>query len=249
MLPGFTEVLPGPVQTVTHSVAARPLAFGGNKINAADYDWVTLVLLTGFLMLAYVKYNFPKRMAQLIKACFVPRTVSQLFRDGNPFNEQATLLLGMVFFLTSSLTIFVVLNTYGLLPNELADNLYLYAGIFGINVVYWLLKMLANRLLAHIFKTYELTGSYLLNSLLFNLSLGVFLLLALPLVIYTGVGLLLNLTIAASIVLLIYKILRGIQLGLTVTRFPPFYLILYICTLEAAPLLVMAKYFMIQTGL
>lgn len=244
-VPTVTHFMQGPVPTVTDFMPARLQPINGVHREIADYDWMTLILLAGFLLLAFVKYNFSKRIGQLIKACFVPRSVPHLYREGNPSTEQSTIVLGVIYLLSSSLFIYLILEYFGLLPYDLVKNQWLYTGILVVNTFYWLAKTIANKILAHIFKTYEVTRSYLLNNLLFNLTLGIFLLLILPLVVYTHWTPLLIIAMILTLIMIIYKVLRGILLGLSITRYPPFYLILYIITFEVAPLLLIAKFFII----
>jgi len=216
----------------------------GDPRNPDSQDWIALVLLVSVAIFAFARYNFGRRMGQLLKACFLPRAVAHLYREGNPFNEQVTLALGAIYLLTSSLFIFVVLDYFNWLPTGLVDDEWIYVTILGANSVYWLLKAAANRMLAHIFKTYDATGSYLLNNLLFNLTLGLLLLLLLPFMVYTGSEFIIKAGLYLAAALLVYKVFRGIMVGISITRFPLFYLFLYITALELAPILLIVKYFM-----
>jgi hypothetical protein len=247
--PEYALTLPGPVHVTTHFEIKSSRPDSGIKHLSNEYDWIAIVLVAGYLLLAFAKYNFPRRLAQFLKACFVPRAVAHLYREGNPFNEQISLALGLIYLLTSSLLIFVAVETFGSLPSDQIENMRLYLAILALNTLYWIIKALAIKMLAHIFKTYEATGNYLLNNLLFNLTLGLLLLIALPFVVYTGSVILLKTTLFVTALLLIYKVLRGILVGLTIARFPLFYLFLYICMLEVAPLLIAAKLFIAYSGI
>jgi hypothetical protein len=249
VFPEYAVTLPGPVPVTTHFEVRSPRPDTGIKRLENDYDWIAIVLVAGYLLLAFAKYNFPRRLNQLLKACFVPRAVAHLYREGNPFNEQISLALGLIYLLTSSLLIYVAVETFGSLPSDLIDSKWLYFAILAFNTIYWIIKALGNKMLAHIFKTYEATGNYLLNNLLFNLTLGLLLLIALPFVVYTGSIILLKITLVFTALMLFYKVLRGILVGLTIARFPLFYLFLYICTLEVAPLLIAAKLFIAYSGI
>jgi hypothetical protein len=239
----FMVAVPGPLPVCTHFEVnpARPDL--GSKRHEYEYDWITVILVACFLILTFAKHNYSKRMGQLLKACFVPRAVAHLYREGNPFNEQVTLALGTIYLLSSSLFIYVILSHFNLLPTGLVSDTWLYAAILASNAVFWFVKAMANRALAHIFKTYDATGNYLLNNLLFNLTAGIFFLLILPLVVYTGSALILEIAIIATAIIIIYKVFRGMLVGLSISRFPVFFLFLYVIMLEIAPLLVLAKFF------
>jgi hypothetical protein len=249
VFPEYVVTLPGPVPVTTHFEVKSQRPDAGVKRLSHDYDWIAIVLLAGYLLLAFAKYNFPKRLTQLLKACFVPRAVAHLYREGNPFNEQISLALGLIYLLSSSLLIYVAIEGLDLLPSDHIESLGLYFVILIFNTLYWALKASVIKILAHIFRTHEATGNYLLNNLLFNLTLGLLLLIALPFVVYTGYIILLKITLVITALLLIYKVIRGILVGLGIARFPLFYLFLYICTLEVAPLLIAAKLFMAYSGI
>jgi len=217
--------------------------FGDPRIEN-NQDWMALVLLVSVVIFAFARYNFGRRLLQLLKACFLPRAVAHLYREGNPFNEQVTLALVTIYLLTSSLFIHVVLAYFNWLPSGLVGDKWIYVAILAANSVLWFLKVVANKILAHIFKTYDATGNYLLNNLLFNITLGLFFLALLPFMIYTGSGFIIKTGLFFAITMLIYKVFRGIMVGLSITRFPPFYLLLFIIALELAPLLLVVKFFL-----
>lgn len=239
----FLAPIPGPFTVSKHFEVKLVRPDKGTMRIADEYDWITVILVACFLVFTFAKHNYSRRMGQLLKACFVPRAVSHLYRDGNPFNEQVTLALGTIYLVSSSLFIYVVLSHFNLLPTGLVNNKWLYSAILASNAIYWFLKAVVNRTLAHIFKTHEATGNYLLNNLLFNLTAGIFFLLILPFVVYTGSGLILEIALVASAMIIIYKVFRGILVGLSISRFPLFYLLLYVSMLEIAPLLILAKLF------
>lgn len=249
VFPEYAVTLPDPVPVTTHFEVKSPRPDAGVTRLSNDYDWIAIVLVASYLLFAFAKYNFPRRLSQLLKACFVPRAVAHLYREGNPFNEQISLALGLIYLLTSSVLIFVAVKTFGSLPPYQIESMRLYLAILAFNTLYWIIKALAIKMLAHIFKTYEATGNYLLNNLLFNLTLGLLLLIALPFVVYTGSIILLKIILVVTALLLIHKVSRGILVGLTIARFPLFYLFLYICMLEVAPLLIAAKLFIAYTGI
>lgn len=247
--PEYETTLPLPMPVTSHLEFQTTQSLKGESRNVSDFDWMTIVLLLAYLIMAFARYNFPKRVNQLVESVFVKRSRTHLHREGNPFNEQVALALGLIYLLTSSLLIFVLLERYHWLPVELVRSELLYIFIVIINAAFWLLKAIANRLLAHIFKTYEATSNYLLNNLLFSFVLGIFLLITLPFVIYIESDLILNLVAGSVVVLLFYKVIRGILIGLSIARFPAFYLFLYLCMLEVAPLLLLAKVFITYTNI
>ena len=141
-VPEFSAELPGPATTVTsHFDLGSNWPDPGQKRLQTEYDWITIVLLTGFLLLAFARYNFPRRFGQLLRACLTPRAVTNLYREGNPFGEQITTVLSILFLLTSSLFLFKTLDFFGWLPADLIRNRWLYTGILVTNTIYWFAKI------------------------------------------------------------------------------------------------------------
>jgi hypothetical protein len=237
-----------PLHTATHLQTVEPGSFTGLNRNITDTDWMTVALLAAFVVFTFVRYNFPKRLAEFVKATLIPRFAPLLVKKNNPRYEQITIALMFNYFLTSSLFLYLILDHFEWLPTGLVENYWLYVSIFVVNFTYWLGKNMVSAILAHIFKSYETNENYLLNTLLFNMTLGLLLLFLLPFAIYTGYEPVFLATTGLVFLLLAYRILRGVVAGLSSRTYPPFYLFLYICTLEVAPLLVIAKYFMSHSG-
>jgi hypothetical protein len=237
-----------PLPTATHLQTHAQGSFTGEMRKITDTDWMTLLMVFAFVIFTFVRYNFPKRLNEFVKATLIPRLTPLLLKKNNPRYEQITIALMFNYFLTSSLFLYLILDFYEWLPTGLVENYWLYAGIFVVNFTYWFGKSLFSYILAHIFKSYETNQNYLLNTLLFNMTMGLVLLVFLPFAVYTGSEMVFRAMLVVVILLLFYRVLRGIVVGLDSKAYPPFYLFLYICTLEAAPLLVIAKYFMSHSG-
>lgn len=232
---------PGPVSFVTQIEVRLPRPDLGNLRADTNRDWITLVLATAFVLFAFVRFNFPKRFVELLKASVFPRSVALLYKKSNPFNERISLILSIIYLITSSLFVFVVAERFEITIPQHFRHEYIYGAIVVVNAVYWMLKSATMRLLALIFKTHQAATNYLLNNMLFNMVSGLLLLIILPLVIYTGLGIMMNLALLLTGILLVYKVLRNVMIGLTIDHFPGFYLILYIFMLELAPLLIVVK--------
>lgn len=245
-LPGdqFLSALPGPVTLEIQVEFKQPRPDLGTSRFENSRDWITIVLAIAFVLFAFVRFNFPKRLFELLKATLFPRSVSLLYKKGNPFNEQISLILSIIYLISSSLLVFLVAERFEVALPRHFRNEYIYAAMIAINGMYWLLKSSLMRVLAHIFKTQHAATNYLFNNLLFNMALGLLLIITLPLVIYTGSVTMMNLALHITGFFLAYKVLRNVLIGLTIDRFPVFYLILYIFMLELAPLLIVVKLIM-----
>ncbi len=208
-------------------------------------DWIGIVLLASFVILAWAKFNFGRRLRQIVSACMSPRYLGQLLREGSVFNEQVTLGLGFIYISSLSLLILYMLYTLELINTVEIPGLALYAGVFAFILIYWGFTSVANRLLAFIFETYEAAQNFALNTLLFNLTTGLGLILLLPFVIYSGSNVLLWATFAWVAAMIVYRVMRGVLIGAGQTRFPWYYLLAFIFFIEILPFLLIAKAVMI----
>ena len=69
-------------------------------------DWVFGILITCFVLLAWLMVSYRKRLFQLISAAFSRRFLSQLGREGNLLRERIALALGAIYILTFSLVVY-----------------------------------------------------------------------------------------------------------------------------------------------
>ena len=115
----------------------------------------------------------------------------------------------------------------------------------GIGVAYFV-KITVTRILGNIFDVRDAASEYVYNVLLFNKTTGLVLfpicmLLAyarqIPpeILVWTG--------IVSSLLILIYRLLRVILIGVANSSVSFFYIILYLCTLEIIPFIVIIKVF------
>ena len=210
--------------------------------SADSSDWVLIVLLACMLLISVASYNFSARMAFSIKAFFALRFFYQLDKESMFFRDTPTYLLIANFLLVIALLFYQVLDYY----NHLAHFAHFHPLIiFGVLlmafILFYTIKAMAIKLLAWIFSTEKASFIYLENIFLSNIFLG---LILLPIVFYnaftpslTNIYVMLALLLAINL----YKLLRGSLLAYATSGFSVYYLFLYLCGVELAPLLVIYK--------
>jgi hypothetical protein len=132
----------------------------------------------------------------------------------------------------------------GILPSYSPPDLppYLWYPILLIAVILFIFLKVAGIVLSgNVFRTNEESSSYLLNLFLFNHVIGILLLPFMVYIVYTGNVIALKLTTVLLIILYIVRGVKGLIIGLTRSRFSPVLFLLYLCTLEIIPLLLMVK--------
>ncbi|GEM_PF-1887551 len=213
------------------------------KAETTSTEWAFPFLIFALLLFAVAKYYFFRRLRQMISATYATRLFNQMERDGNIFNELVSILLfanfGLVFsmFVFQTLDYFSVFQTFvNLSPVKI---IFLFISLI---IFFFLIKYYVLRFLGWLFKAIVATVSYFKNIIIFNILIG---LILLPIVfinafnpsyllIYAGWGIF----FIANLV----KIARGVLISYNTSEFSMYYIILYLCAIELAPLLVIAKF-------
>lgn len=250
LLADTTEIFPGPAQPETSTSGEfygnphlLPASNDIKPIEAAEKkDWLFWIITLSFFLIALSRYYFRSRMQQFFRAAFANRHFKLMEKEGNFFNETVTYLLFLNFVIVISLLLYQTLSFLQVRPlfGEV-HPIMVYGFIFLLFLGFYPLKALVTGFLAWVFKTHNANSAYLKNIFLFNQLTG---LILLPIVAYsiynpsaTGITMA---WIIAGIANLI-KVIRGTAMGYNEARFSGYYLILYLCAVEIAPLLVIIK--------
>lgn len=208
----------------------------------AANDWVIWVVIVSLSLLSISRLFFPHRSRQFVKATLGGRHFNQMERDGNYFDETPAWLFFANYLLIFSLLIFQTLTRTAYFTSPLSIQPWLlFFLILASLVVYFPIKATFTRFLAWVFGTKSANVAYTKNSFIYNSLIG---LLLLPLVVYnaynysqTGIFISWILVITINFA----KILRGTGIGFAQVRLSAYYLILYLCAVELAPLLIFFK--------
>jgi hypothetical protein len=219
----------------------RPGDFTVGQVHSAQPDWVLAILLLCFLLLAWTQVFYHKRVRQIIRAPFSQRFINQLTRDGNLFRERVSVSLGIVYLLAFTLFLFEFNSQILRLTIPPFEGFSLYLLITAITLAILIFKVFLIQLLGSIFRTREITNSYLLNILIFALLSGPMLLFMLVFIAYLNSVILFHICTIIFIITLIFRFLRGYYIGLALTKFSYLFLFVYLCSLEILPLLVLVK--------
>ena len=214
-------------------------------LNKNTYDnWGLFLFIFCLFMLVIIKTTYSKRFNQIIKSFFNLRLMLQLNRDGNIFNERITALIYPVYFISFSF-IFYEIIIYQF-SNKISQSPYLiYLFCLGGFIIFFLIKYFLIKIISIIFLTKKETNEYLLNKLTFNYFItliifpGAFIVFYVPsqIKIFT----IFSIAVIFSIII-IYRLIRSFFIGISLNKFSHFYLILYLCTVEIIPVLLMLRF-------
>ncbi len=213
----------------------------GNAVARGEL-WVVASIAFLLILFAFLKNVFDKQLTVIIQSFFSKRILSNINKEDNLFTSWPFLLLFVHFGFTVGLFFYLVAKNEEL--NFAKDGFQVFVSIsIGIIVLY-VLKIVVLRLLGFFFKVQKPINEYIsiLYLTYFNASL-----LFMPLVIAFALsppqyG---KFYMATAIVLLIiifaFQLIRaGINI-LSHNRFSKVYLLLYFCTLEICPILILIK--------
>jgi hypothetical protein len=249
----FTVYCPGGwyAQEKKDKIITVPSLFSGHHLkvdkiqdkpqtgSTADYT-ISAMLLCLFIF-TWVQRFYSKRLRQVFKAAALPRFLNQLERDGNLFAERISVGLSVIFILVFTLTLGQIAeNKFGVrFSGEGGGLLYLIlcAAVCSI----WLVKSSIIKTLGIIFKTETYAQAYLINNLIFNMVTGVILFFPVVMTAYVDPAIYTWVSIVIIFILLVYKGLRGILIGLANSDYSILYLFVYLCTLEFLPYIILYR--------
>jgi len=218
---------------------AAPVAVVEERISS---DWIAYVLVVCLSLLAIARFFFPGRIRQMLLAVFSYRYFSLVDKEGIMFRETPSYLLIINYILIISLFIFQTLVFFDLSGNwQNVHDLVMYGMIVLFFSAFYMLKRTMLGFLAWIFETRKANSTYFTNLFLYNQFIGV---LILPCIFYHAFSLTdYGLYAAWALVILfnVFKIGKGALLGHRISGFSGYYLFLYLCGVELAPLLILGK--------
>lgn len=210
-----------------------------------NYDWITLTLLSSFILITISKAIFQRKFNLILKAIYNTRNFNALTKEINIFNEFQSLLLFVAYALNFSLLIYFLFRA--LTHKSLAGaNLYDYLVIVFMFLAFNLVKGFVIRLTGVIFKTSGQSLEYLTTNTMFNLVAGIFLLPALIFIFYTGSLELLFISLILIVLFYMFRLYKDFFIGISVIKFSKVYLFIYLCILEILPVMLLIKLFLIN---
>ncbi len=236
------------------AVAAEPQAYeslfhtgspGDELVNQPHLNqhhplWIPAVLLMGLILMAWGRLFFRRRMEMIFRGVFAKNYANQLIREGNLFNERIGLVLFFIHLSMASLFVYLAIPLFDIRQPEVG-GLILYLFIAAAITGLWLFKVILVKLLSLLFNTAENSRELLANMYLYNLFTGIVLMPALWGMAFADRAIFFYIGLLIIALIYIFRLGRQAVVGFTVNKFSGFHLILYLCTLEILPMIVLAK--------
>lgn len=203
--------------------------------------WPSIVLTLATLLLAFTKAFGLTRFRQIYKSLFSFYAAHEITREERVFFHRVNFSLFIIYLTNISLLLYYLVNTY----KPESDTSFLFPIILMGVVLAYLIKFVSNAILAYVFSHEQMTPSYSYNVLLYNYLFGVFLIPALALIYFSNINdlsLLKFIIVPLILIVLTIRFIRFFVIGIS-NNISILYIILYICTLEILPLVVLGKFF------
>ncbi|MBL7973082.1 MAG: DUF4271 domain-containing protein [Prolixibacteraceae bacterium] len=214
------------------------VVFPGKKLARNNPDWLVGILVLAFLLFATVRLIFNKYLTQLLQATINYSTFTRIFRERYFNLLHASFRLDLIFNMILALFGYQFINAYKI-NFGISNTFSVYLVCLGAVIGYFTAKRIIYFLIGMLTESKQEVREYLFSISVFNRVLGLFLLPVsatiafVPLaqvepVLFTGLGLV--------AIFYLMSLIRGAKIFLK-KQFSISYLILYLCTLEFLPLL------------
>lgn len=206
-------------------------------------DWFIIILIMVVIYLTWIRVFNYKIIKQHFSAIVSNSLTNQIVRDENILVQRTSVFLSVVFYFSLALFLYQASIFFGWNYKIFNDGFPRYVIFVLLIASAYSLKMVLLKILSIIFQIDKAVSTYIFNIFLINNILGI---LFLPLVVLIAfVSGLDKLLVWAGVALLLiaflYRLFRGVVIWTNLPRFSLYYLILYLCALEIAPLLILFK--------
>jgi hypothetical protein len=222
-----------------HTVLKKvEVVFPGKKLLRNNPDWLVGVLVLAFFLFATVRLIFNKYLSQLAQATINYSTFIRVFRERYFNMLHASFRLDLIFLLTMSLFGYQFISSYKINFGT-TKSFYVYLVCMAMVIGYFMVKKVIYYLIGILTESRSEVQEYLFSITVFNRVLGLFLLPLTAIIAFVPIyqtNLLLFTGLGIVIIFYLLSLIRGGKIFLK-KHFSIFYLILYLCTLEFLPLL------------
>lgn len=202
--------------------------------------WIHALMFVSFTMLVVLRVFDFRRLVLLFQGFVRASSVAQTYREESALTSRVSVFLLLNFLLMAGVFVWQTLGVIFSSYPEPSAVLWISFAILCLYVV----KIIGIRLLGFIFEMREAAQEYIYNVVLFNKTVGLILFPVTLCLAYARQLPPLWMVVAglsAWGIVLLYRFVRLSWIGLSVRGVSFLYIILYLCTLEILPLVVIIK--------
>ena len=200
---------------------------------------VTLFIVCGIALLAFIKYNFGKNLKESFLSFFNYRQSLRMLEERRESDRQAAILSNIFFSLIVGIFISLLFPFFGENPlfGNYATSILFFSAAVGL---IFLIKSFIWKLLGAVFMVQNFSKIYIYNMFLYNRIIGLIIFPAVAIMPYIAATVTPFIVFAVIAISYLLKIWRIFQI-INDQNVSFFYFILYLCTLEILPLLLLIK--------
>ncbi len=206
--------------------------------------WMLIAFLLMFISIGYMRKSYARRLHRLFSSLVRLQILRQVMREELVFSHRISVLLFLNFAMVSSMVLYGGAKYYDWNLFNLS-GWELYLALLGIVISGYLLKLIVGYILRKLYHDPGLIREYLFEVILIDKALGVILLpfaVAISFMNIRSLNILFSIVVFITCLFLLFRIVQGLIMSISypVSRV---YIILYLCTLEILPFLVVFKIF------
>ncbi|MCF8330866.1 MAG: DUF4271 domain-containing protein [Bacteroidales bacterium] len=209
-------------------------------------NWMFFVFVIQLLFTAIVITGYRHSFFLQLKSAFSVKSLKQLGKEGNPLFKTPSLLLLFVYLLSMGVFGFISIRLQ--LPDIFLPDLRLFAFLIMIVMVFPVFKLLGFGLIGQISRDQKTNSLYISNLFVYDVFIGLTLIPFVFLFAYRPISEFFIIISSIVVILFILRALRGIYIIFRYAYFTSLYIILYLCTLEMVPVLLLVIWILPMTG-
>ncbi len=205
-------------------------------------DWILYFSIASLAILAWLKLLYSKFIHNIFRSSLNYQLSLKIFNDAGLVQKRIFVFLNIFYYLTTGIFIYLVFDYFNYYPFGLKE-LKLLGAIVSLMLAYSLFRYLMMKISGYLFNRRKLFSEAVFHNFLYNKIAGIIIIPFILLLAYTR-GIFQDISAFAGIsVLLVMFLMRLIRLSVFILRSVVliFYFILYLCSLEIIPLLVISK--------
>jgi hypothetical protein len=203
-------------------------------------NWIVIILLIVFSAIAYTKSFHQKRFGMLLKGFFNWKISQQIIRYEKVYFHPVNVILSVVFLVVTAL--FFALAYQSFYVSDV--NLALLTFLIGLGIVFMaLIKVAFYNFSSWLLSISEPMQDYIFQSSLFNKLFGLINFILIVLLLYSPLSdkVVIGISLLSLLIFMLMQLVRGLLIGIQ-NAIPMHLIILYLCTLEILPWLIIGKW-------
>ncbi len=222
----------------------KPSNPNARPINDTISDWLTISLVVMVVFFTWFRLFYYKIFRQLLTSFFNMTASNQIVRDESYLLQRASLVISIISYLLGGLFLYQISILFDWQIYWLQKGLIRFVLFSLIIAISYSIKMILLRALSVVFNQEKAAGTYIFNLFLMIMMAGLVLFPANIFLAYSA-GTVKHFVATVAILLMglmfLFRLSRAIRIWFSIPQFSFFYLFLYLCAFEVAPLLVVWK--------